>query len=583
MNDLHRYQDVVADLVESPTTYPEGRFAGAGIVTCAGGRSYFPCAWVLVNVLRDLGCQLPIEVWHRGAKEMNPRMQSLLESVDGVRCMDASQGHPPLASALDGWEIKPYAIIHSSFEHVLFLDCDNVPVRDPSFVLDSRPYRRRGAAFWPDRWMTCGDHDKFRTIAPEAWEAVGLDPRDEPEFESGQLAVHKRRCWHALQLTMFLNERSQFFYGLLLGDKDTFHLAWRRLGQDYAMPPFRPAQDWDDGPVLYQHDFHGRRLFQHRNQDKWAYDGGNATIPGFVHEERCFEHLERLRRLWDGVVRAYPDDYTSAERRAVEALTRERLFRYAHLGGEQRLIEFRPDFSLGVGRAKWETAWGVEEADGGSVKLTLRNGMRRMCVLRRNGGPEWKGRCLHFDRLPIVLEPVSCLYGEEQRVGHAIRDLLERGLDPIGPHAAEIAGVGSFLYHRVGYDARPMDFACDLTIRRGAAPRERWWYIDTAATPPRLVICGDDGPTCALGREATGVWAGQWLAFEKMPVELLPGAEALRSSDLPYYTRDYYAPISATRDYYARDYYAPISATRDYYARDYYATARPAMASRSYY
>ena len=127
--------------------------------------------------------------------------------------------------------------------------------------------------------------------------------RDEPEFESGQMVIDKRRCWRALQLTMFFNTHSDFFYHWLLGDKDTFHMAWRRIGQPYGMPMFRPEQDSEDGPVLYQHDFQGRRLFQHRNQDKWNYDGGNLRIPAFRHEEACLESVRRLQKRWDGVVR----------------------------------------------------------------------------------------------------------------------------------------------------------------------------------------------------------------------------------------------------------------------------------------
>ena len=93
------------------------------------------------------------------------------------------------------------------------------------------------------------------------------------------MVIDKRRCWRALQLTMFFNKHSSFFYRWLLGDKDTFHMAWRRVGQPYGMPMFHPEQDSENGPVLYQHDFQGRRFLQHRNQDKWDYDGGNIRIP----------------------------------------------------------------------------------------------------------------------------------------------------------------------------------------------------------------------------------------------------------------------------------------------------------------
>src|SRR5256885_92491 len=64
----------------SLTPYPDG-FCGKGIVICGGGLKYFPCAWVCINRLRDFGCELPIELWYLGAREMTPTMQRLVEPL----------------------------------------------------------------------------------------------------------------------------------------------------------------------------------------------------------------------------------------------------------------------------------------------------------------------------------------------------------------------------------------------------------------------------------------------------------------------------------------------------------------------
>ena len=65
--------------------YAARRFRGRGIVICAGGAKNFPCAWVAVKMLRYLGCTLPIELWHLGAREMTPAMRALTAPL-GVRC-----------------------------------------------------------------------------------------------------------------------------------------------------------------------------------------------------------------------------------------------------------------------------------------------------------------------------------------------------------------------------------------------------------------------------------------------------------------------------------------------------------------
>jgi alpha 1,2-mannosyltransferase len=48
--------------------------------------------------------------------------------------------------------MKVFAILLSSFEEALFLDCDNTPVSDPTIVFLSRDYLNTGAVFWPDRF-----------------------------------------------------------------------------------------------------------------------------------------------------------------------------------------------------------------------------------------------------------------------------------------------------------------------------------------------------------------------------------------------------------------------------------------------
>ncbi len=526
MDGLLLHQGEIRRIAETSRPYPEGRFAGSGIVTCAGGSTYFPCAWVLVKLLRSLGC-------HRGRREMTRTMERLLETVPGVRCVNANALRP--AFPLNGWELKPFAILHSRFEEVLFLDADNVPTGDPTFLLTSRPYRDNGAVFWPDRWMGQGDSGDTRTLSPEAWRACGLEELDEPEFETGQMVINKRKCLNALRLTMFLNAHSSFFYRWMLGDKDTFHLAWRRAGLSYAMPMHRPRQDGGNGPVLYQHDFMGRCLFQHRNQDKWSYDNGNARIAGFRHEDRCFEFLEELRRRWDGVVRRYPHDFTVAERRAVEQVTSARLFRYSLDGASSRLIELKKGFEVGLGKGEWETAWEVEEAVSGKAHLILRNAIRKMCVLDPVGEASWGGRCLHFERAPIRLEAASLLPARDRGLAAMVVGLLDRFPDDGGPIGEEIKATRAFTYRRVGHDSRTMEFVGDHTIVRGSAGCERWWFVNLAADSPELLIYGDHGRTCGLRRRPDGGWTGDWEQFERMPVELIPNARAAGGGGASYY------------------------------------------------
>jgi hypothetical protein len=285
---LHNARIALEAFCKSIPSYPGG-FAGQGIVICAGGIRYFTNAWVCVKMLRRLGCNLPIEIWFRGPDEMDDAMIELVKPY-GVKCIDAfdvAKRYP--VRRLGGWELKAYAILRSSFQDVLFLDADNLPVVNPEFLFDTKQYRETGAIFWPD----IGRFEKTQA----AWDSCGLDRPFTPEFESGQIVVDKERCWNPMRLALWFNENSDFYYQHIHGDKETFHLAFHKLEQPYGM-----VQTPVDRLVgtMCQHDFSGRRIFQHRNMDKWNLFLINRRVPGFLFEEDCREFVGELQSRWDG-------------------------------------------------------------------------------------------------------------------------------------------------------------------------------------------------------------------------------------------------------------------------------------------
>ncbi|HWQ92775.1 MAG TPA: glycosyltransferase family 9 protein [Clostridia bacterium] len=288
--NLHSAGPACDRFAGSLPAYPGG-FEGRGIVICGGGVRYFTCAWVGINMLRRLGCRLPIQLWFLGDSEVNALMRELVRPL-GVECIDAFQMRKRHhARTLNGWELKAYALLHSRFEQVLLLDADNVPVVDPSFLFEEPQFRRTGAIFWPDYY-----YGKNPKAAP-VWSSCGLRQPEEPEFESGQILVDKARCWRALRLALWFNEHSDFYYQYIHGDKETFHLAFWKLKQPYCLvpTPIHPLE-----ATMCQHDLRGRRLFQHRNLDKWNLTGVNQRIPDFWFEQECFEFLAGLKQRWNG-------------------------------------------------------------------------------------------------------------------------------------------------------------------------------------------------------------------------------------------------------------------------------------------
>jgi hypothetical protein len=394
MADVRDATGAIAQRLAAPEDYPTDRFRGRGIVVCAGGVRMFVNAYVLLRILREkLRCPLPIQLWHLGPRELSPVMRALLEELD-VELIDAhavQATHP--GSIADGWQLKPYAILHSRFQEVLLLDADQVPVRDPAEVFRWPQYLETGALFWPD----------IVDLAPEnpVWSLCGLEPRRCTSLESGQLAVDKQRHWAALNLALYLNEQAETFYRLVYGDKDTFLLGWLLAEAPYALVPHRP---FTDARCLVQRDFAGAPLFQHRTGAKWSYAHSQIAVPNFVHEQDCLRILGELRRTWNG--RLFYSPARSLAARSAEASLIGWRMRLITFGEPELEIEFLRGYQFGIGRGPAVQNWYVGDGENG-LELVVRDTDQDTYRFapRPDGG--WAGRCMLTPQAEAWLAPIA--------------------------------------------------------------------------------------------------------------------------------------------------------------------------------
>jgi hypothetical protein len=490
-----KYKELADEARAKVPPYPEDRFSGRGVIINGGGVKYFTCAWVCLNMLRRTGCELPVEVWHLGRGEMDEEMQELLKPLNASTRDAYTTARTYPVRRLFGWELKPYAMIHSSFQEVLFLDADNVTLVDPDFLFETEEYKKEGAIFWPD----FGRLAKTRAI----WDICGVPYRDEPEFETGQIVVDKKRCWEALQLTMHLNEHSDFYYKHIHGDKDTFHMAWHMVGQKYAMPS-RGIHALR--ATMCQHDFDGRRIFQHRNMDKFRLSGGNAKIKGFEEEDECFRFVEDLKSRWKGVI-SMPIPKTEAGIKLRDKVIEDKDFTYVRVGYDKRQIELCENGVIGKGAAGMESSWYIDESDD-KPRLCIAGGAPT-CFLDLGDNDVWTGRWLSREQMPIELTPLRISAAQKLKGAK---------------HRKHFEGK-TFVYNRVGYDKRTLEFLPDGSIGEGARGQEKVWdVLDLNGHAVLQLGPAHGNPICEL-RLAGKAWKGRWNAFEKMEIELVPVSE----------------------------------------------------------
>jgi glycosyltransferase involved in cell wall biosynthesis len=373
--EWHLYRIGAEQAIAHIPTYPQ-HLHGRGIVICAGGVSYFANAWVCIKTLRSLGCKLPIQVWHLGEAELDREMEMLLEPL-GVKCVDALKvASAEKAARLNGWSLKSFALVHSPFVEVLLLDADNVPATDPEYLFEDENFTKYGAVFWPD----IGSFSEQHPI----WEISGVEYIDEPQFESGQILIDKRRGWRALNLAMWYNENFDFFYQYIHGDKDTYHMAFLKLGVAYKMPPTRPKLLKG---AMCQYDFQGKIVFQHRNSDRWNLDIAPRKIEGFLRHKECCAYIGELKKKWRGVIKRN-DGLHSEDQEIEKELVCSRYKLSVGETSRYDVVFFR-DGKIDSNGAHLDWRWRIENKTG-VVSLNILTRERSVCRLDRINKRLWR-------------------------------------------------------------------------------------------------------------------------------------------------------------------------------------------------
>ncbi len=222
---------------------------GRGIVLTAGD-DQAPYLLTSIPILRQLGCDLPIEVMYLGDSDLSEDFRSDLEALDGVVTRDIVQMVNDEGWRLAGWAAKPFAILFSAFREVIFIDADSLFFKNPEVLFEEPAYKETGALFFKDRLIMPENKKRWlQQILPKPISKQVKQSRfwtgDSGHMqESGVIVVDKFRHYLALLLVTRMNgpdrdgnkdEGRIGVYDMVYGDKETFWIGWELVGDvDYA-------------------------------------------------------------------------------------------------------------------------------------------------------------------------------------------------------------------------------------------------------------------------------------------------------------------------------------------------------------
>lgn len=303
-----------------------------GIVSSAGG-GYMPTFVVTLRLLRRTGCTLPVELFVKDSTEYESHICEKILPELNARCVVLSEAMGLESSMntnnadgvkIEHYQLKSFAVLFSSFEKVIWLDADCIPIHDPTTLLTTDPFKSTGLVTWPDYWAS--------TISP-LYFTISRQPEfsttDRATTEAGVFLVSKKAHSRTLLLAAYYNYHGPSHYYHLLdqgapgeGDKDTFIQAAAAVGEKFYTVSEKVADlgrrryEWNDNDIIHVAMLQADPVEDYKltQQGKWRVeDTSVAPAPRafFVHanlvkfnpgdkllDESSNEYDDGRRRMW---------------------------------------------------------------------------------------------------------------------------------------------------------------------------------------------------------------------------------------------------------------------------------------------
>lgn len=269
--------------------YSRGYTPGArGIVMCVGGEDLYLQALINIKHIREKS-ELPIEIYFADSRELSSQAIEYMKSryaglsFFNIETLVANSALTPefmnryRVENFRGFQIKNAAIYHSSFEEVLFIDCDIIPCIKCDDYFGLSFYKDNGYLIFPDFWSYDRNkknlHSKEYLTASLLLTYYGVEPCDERslEIESGLVVINKKTHSSAIAILYFINGHGKYFYKFFYGEKESYKIALHLTGSSVSFPmrspvPFgveRAGVFYGDGMLQFLPEEDGRSYASH--------------------------------------------------------------------------------------------------------------------------------------------------------------------------------------------------------------------------------------------------------------------------------------------------------------------------------
>ncbi|KAL3896054.1 MAG: hypothetical protein SGCHY_004320 [Lobulomycetales sp.] len=227
--------------------FHKSAYFGSGIVICVESNSRRQFAHAVSTILGIrylLQSELPVEVFFLGDKEpINQYDMEQLLKIPNVRVRDLTE---ELVGGNDvdlrPEEVRPFAMLASSFQHVILMDAESTFLQKPDVLLTSPKYLRTGALFFHDRTYDASTKSSTTWIRdllrdPESADHLSFMTHGTAhELEAGVVVVDKHVNMAGLAASCFLLMNPEIrgqFSKVSYGDKESFWIGFIAVGSTF--------------------------------------------------------------------------------------------------------------------------------------------------------------------------------------------------------------------------------------------------------------------------------------------------------------------------------------------------------------